>query len=214
MADTKYNLSQLFKAAFGTNSPVYVTQSLSKKEKNGIDFSGIDILPDYYPKEANSWMGTPIIGLLRFKGGEFKKYNYQGELIDYVIGETFLPATTMFTFSRAKNITKTNLLGSNGTVKEIFGFDDWLIDVKGLCLDTPGSSAREKMNSILEWEQIVSAIQVSGKLFTQKGINAVVIDDFKEESVQGSPDVIPFTMRLVSDEPIELFLPTNDKQGL
>jgi hypothetical protein len=214
MADVKYNLSQLFKAAFGINSPVYITESLQRRQNNEFDYSGFETLPEYYPKEANSWMGTPIIGLLRFKGGEFKKYNTQGELIDYVIGETFFPPTTMFTFFRAKKMTLTELLGSNGSVKEIFGLHDWSIDVKGLCLDTPGSSAREKMNSLLEWEQIVSSINVSGKLFTQKNINSIVMEEFKEESVQGSPDVIPFTMRLISDEPIELFLPSTDRQGV
>jgi len=214
MADVKYNISQLFKAAFGVNSPVYVTESLQRTQKNEFDWSGIETLPDFNPKEANSWMGTPIIGLLRLRGGEFKKYNQIGELVDVVVGETFLPPTTMFTFSRAKNITKTNILGSNGTVKEIYGFDDWQIDVKGLCLDTPSMSATEKMEQLLQYESLAGSIAVGGKLFTKKEIHAVVIEDFKIESIQGSPDVIPFTMRLISDEPIELFLPSTDRQGV
>ena len=205
--DARYNLSKLFSAAFGINSPIFITEPLGKKALNTFDYKGIGLIEDYYTKEATSWMGTPIIGLLKFKSGTYKIYNSTGILEDIEYNDFVLPPATLFSFRRSKNITKTNLLGNNGTVKEIFGFDDWVIDVKGLAVDTPQSSARDQIIAIKEWEELASAISVSGKLFTIKNIHAVVMDDYKEESIQGSPGIIPFSMTLTSDDAVELILP-------
>ncbi len=205
--DARYNLSKLFSAAFGINSPIFITEPLGKKTPNNFDYKGIDIIEDYYTKEATSWMGTPIIGLLKFKAGSYKIYGSTGILEDIQYNDFILPPATLFSFRRSKNITKTNLLGNNGTVKEIFGFDDWIVDVKGLAVDTPQSSARDQIIAIKEWEELASAINVSGKLFTTKNIHAVVMDDYKEESIQGSPGIIPFSMTLTSDDAVELILP-------
>ena len=100
------------------------------------------------------------------------------------------------------------MLGNNGTIKEIFGFDDWIIDVKGLCLDNDTFSARQQMSQIELWEEIAGSITISSKLFTSKKIRAVVMEDYRQESVQGSPGVIPFSMTLCSDDAVELILPS------
>lgn len=207
MADSRYNLSQLFKAAFGINSPIFITQPLSREQKETFDYKGIEMITDYHKSEATSWMGTPIIGLLIFKGGTYKRYNSRGVLEDRQMLDFTLPPATLFSFRRAKNITKTNLLGSNGTVKEIFGFDDWIIDAKGLAIDTPEMSATDQIKILGEWENLASSIEIKGSLFTNKNINAITIDDYREESVQGSPGIIPFSMTLSSDESIVLILP-------
>lgn len=202
----KYNLSQLFKTAFGINSPIFITEPLSKQQQKSFDFKGIEIIEDYYTKDATSWMGTPIIGLLIFKAGSYNKYNTVGEIVKKELPEFILPPATLFSFRRSKNITKTNLLGGNGTVKEVFGFDDWIIDVKGLAVDTPTSSARQQIEQLLNFEDLADQIKISGDLFTKKDISAVVIEDFKQEAIQGNPSVIPFSMTLISDEDILLFL--------
>ncbi|WP_300978931.1 DUF6046 domain-containing protein [Flavobacterium sp.] len=207
MADSRYNLSQLFKSAFGINSPIFITQPLSKEQKETFDYRGIEMITDYHKSEATSWMGTPIIGLLKFKGGTYKRYNSRGVLEDRQMLDFTLPPATLFSFRRAKNITKTNLLGSNGTVKEIFGFDDWIIEAKGLAIDTPEMSATDQIKILEEWENLASSIEIKGGLFTNKNINAITIDDYREESVQGSPGIIPFSMTLSSDESIVLILP-------
>lgn len=204
--DKRYNLAQLFQKAFGINSPIFITEPLSKKEVQNLDFKGIEMLPDYYKKEATSWMGTPIIGQLTFKGGTYKYFNGIGEVKEIEMDEFTLPPATLFSFRRAKNITKTNLLGSNGTVKELFGFDDWIIDCKGIAVDTPDVSAFTQIENLLKWERLASSIQISGNLFTSKDINAITIEDYKQDAVQGSPSIIPFSMVLNSDEPIELIL--------
>jgi hypothetical protein len=208
--DTRYNISELFNAAFGIKTPIYTIEPNNQSNNQNLDYSGITYLPDYYKTEGNSWLNTPIIGLLKFKAGSYPVYTPNGEIGFISFDDYIFPPTTLFSFRRAKNITKTNLLGASGTVKEIFGFDDWVIDVKGLCLDdvtAGGFSAREKIRQIEEWEEIAGAINISSKLFTSKKIAAVVIENYNQEAVQASPGVIPFSMTLCSDDAIELILP-------
>ena len=209
--DSRYNLSELFSKAFGINAPIFITEQIDEAKKNVLDYSGITYLPDYYLREKTSWLNTPVVGLLTFKAGSYPIYTPNGEIANVTFDKLILPASTLFSFRRAKNITKTNLLGNNGTIKEVFGFDDWIIDVKGLCLDDQtesGLSARQKISQIELWEEIAGSITISSKLFTSKKIQAVVIEDYRQESVQGSPGVIPFSMTLCSDDAVELILPS------
>lgn len=182
MNDKRYNLAQLFKSAFGINSPIFITEPLIKKEAPKLDFKGIEMLPDYYNRDATSWMGTPIIGQLTFKGGIYHFFDGFGKVTPITMDNFTLPPATLFSFRRAKNITKTNLLGSNGTVKELFGFDDWIIDVKGFAVDTPDMSASTQIHNLLQWERLAASIQITGELFTSKEIQAIVIEDYKQEA--------------------------------
>lgn len=206
MTDQRYNLSQLFKAAFGINSPVYVIDPIGKESKSVISYEGIHILPDYYEAESKSWMGTPIIFGATLKGDSYQQYNSTGEIVRVSLNDFELPPATMFSFRRAHNITRTNLLGSNGTVKEIYGFDDWVIDVKGLALDEPNRSALDQITELLKWERLADAIKINGKLFNQHQIDRVVIADWNDNITQAKPGVIPFQFQMYSDEAIELIL--------
>ena len=203
MADVRYNLSELFRATFGINSPIFITEPLNKEATAAIGFTGLESLPDYYKADATSWMGTPIIGQMKFLADNYAVYLGTGELDTIQMDDYVLPPATLFSFRRAKNITKTNLLGSNGTVKEIFGFDDWIIDVKGFCLDDGNSSAREKINQLERWVTLADSIRVYSKLLVNKKIYRVVIEEYSQEATQGAPGVIPFSMQLCSDEPVE-----------
>lgn len=206
MADLRYNVSKLFQAAFGINSPIYITEPFMKNAPANISFKGIETLPDYYKADAVSWMGTPIMFSAKFLGRSYNKYNADGSRGIVQMGDFQLPAATMFSFRRAHNITRTNLLGSNGTVKEIYGFDDWVIDVRGICLDEPNQSAHEQLEQLLQWEELADGIDISGSLFEQRKISRVCIADWSDNLQQGSSGVIPFQFQLFSDEDIILAL--------
>lgn len=205
--DSRYNISELFRTAFGINSPIFITEPLEKRKTSVLDFSNIETIDNYHKAEAISALGTPIIGLLHFKGKQYNVYNHSGEVMPLDYQDYTLPATTLFMFRRSKNITKTNLLGSNGTVKEIFGFDDWIIDVKGFFLDDEDSSAFDKAREMLEWVSIAGSIEIRGKIFTGKEIFSIVIEDYRQDALQGSPGIIPYSMTLLSDEDVVLVTP-------
>lgn len=203
---SKYNVSRLFQAAFGINSPVYITEPLQKNAPANLSFKGIETLPDYYKPDAVSWMGTPIMFSAKFLGRSYKRYKPDGSIERVQMPDFQMPAATMFSFRRAHNITRTNLLGNSGTVKEIYGFDDWVIDVRGLCLDEPTQSAHEQLEQLLQWEKLADGIGISGGLFQQRGITQVCIADWSDNLQQGSSGVIPFQFQLFSDEDIILVL--------
>lgn len=206
MADIRYNISQLFKAAFGVNSPVFITEPLIRQTAPNISYQGLETLPSYYNPESTSWMGTPIVFQAKFEGGLYSRYKINGELEDVQLQDFVLPPATMFQFRRAKNITKTNVLGSTGTVKEIFGLDDWIIDVRGLALDEPNRSAAKQIEELLKWEELASGIKVIGELFSNHKILSVAMEDWSDNITQGKPGVIAFSFQLTSDVPIDLIL--------
>lgn len=206
MADIRYNLSELFQLAFGQNSPVYIPQSINPRRDNGVEFTGLTVKPDEEAQRM-SWLGTPILFPIKFKKGNYSGYKPNGEIEDVEKQDFYLPSATLVDFRRTKNITKTNVLGDSGTVKEIFSYDDWKIRIKGLCLNEPNNPAYNQISEILSWESIASSIEVSGKLFTDKEINSIAIESIEVVQVQGKPSVIPFTINAVSDQLLILTKP-------
>lgn len=195
MTDIRYDIGKIFKAAFGISSPIYITQPIS--------YSGVNVLAEEEAKQL-SWLGTPIMFPIRFSPGSYKVYDMFGRLVNRELSEFTLPAATLVEFSRAKNITRTEVLGNNGTVKEIFGFDDWHIRMRGVCLPEPNRTEQSQKEALLAWEQVAGAIDVDGKLFSEKGITRMVITYVNFPQVQAKPKVIPFEIYAISDEPIEI----------
>lgn len=206
MEASNYNVSSLFQSAFGITSPIYIPVQFKKDPPNNISYKGLEVLPDYYESTSKSWMGTPIVFSAKFNGGNYRQYRLDGTTEMISMEEFTLPPATMFSFRRAKNINRTNVLGSNGTVKEIYGFDDWIIDVRGLCLDEPTRSAAEQIDTLLKWEQIADGINISGQLFSQHKIDRIAMADWSDNITQGKPGVVPFSFQMYSDEPLELIL--------
>lgn len=206
--DIRYNVAELFKIAFGVNSPVFIPFPLSKTPPAVIDFSGIETKKKdegWYDFEIKSHLGTPVIFAAILEGGKYKVYE-KGKIVEKQFENTMFPYATLFSFRRAKNIIRTNVLGSDGTVKEIFGFDDWVIDVKGLCLDTPEKTAREQLKELLAFKQIADAIEIEGALFEALNITRVCITDWQSEVPQGKEGVIAFQCSMISDGDLEFQL--------
>jgi hypothetical protein len=203
--DNRAILGQLFKTAFGT-MPVYLTVPLGKEKQ--ADLSGFkpEILEEVTYEDAlrKSLYGTPIIFPVLFKGGTYKVYQDRtGKIVDEEFEDLWLPATTMVDFGRSKNIIKTNMLGNEGTVKEVYGFDDWQVRIRILCIKGE-FSARKYVDKLNNFNRIIKPISVEGSLFSAKSIDSIVIESLEEKSVEGSPNVIPIELSCVSDEAMEI----------
>jgi len=151
-----------------------------------------------------SWLGTPILFPIRFKEGSYAVYQANGDIEKIDKQEVFLPASTIVDFNRYKKITKTQVLGDTGTVKELFSLEDWRIRIRGFCLNEPGHPAYEQIMELLEWEKLADSIAVGGSLFEDKGIYQMVIENMEVRQLDGQPGVIPFTIQALSDKPLEL----------
>jgi len=202
MSNFRPDISQLFNAAFGVIPLTYKVDNTSQSSAYA-NYPSIQTRPIEEVKKM-SWMGTPIMFPFKFRGGYYQKYSQAGRLVSNYYNDFELPPTSIVDFRRAKNITKTNVLGSNGTVKEIYGFDDWQIRIRGLCLDTPEITAYQLHQELLKWEEIADSIEVIGELFKDKSIYKLVIEDMDFKQPQGKHNVIPFEITASSDEPLEL----------
>lgn len=202
--DRRYEISQLMKLAFGGSSPVYLTFPIGKQRQRDIVYPSIEVKQSEL-KEAErlSRFGTPIIFPVQFEGGDYKEYDKNAKIIKRNHESFWFPPATMVDFSQSKNLTRTDVLGGNGSVKEIFGFQDWSIRIRTLCI-TDELTAREYEERIIQWSKVTQSIKVIGELFGNKDVHNLVIEDIDIKSLEGSPNVIPIELSCSSDQPFEL----------
>lgn len=210
--------------AFDIKMPIQIAQNAAQKASPGytIPEAGANKEAFYYPKvtisndnhksAVISWMGTPVLFPITFKADgldkPYKVYKPSGELESVEMQNFILPAATVTDFSRAKNIITTDVLGGNGTVKELFGFDDWQIRIRGICLDDPkrkyAPTAQEQKEALMKWERIAGSIKVEGSQFSEKNIFEIVIQSINISQLEGKPWAIKFELNAMSNEPVSL----------
>lgn len=199
------DISQLFNAAFGF-VPITYKPEVGNQNSGEAVYGSVAVEETETAKKL-SWMGTPIMFPISFisSGNKYLYYNGLGQLKEKEnLADFDLPPTTVVDFRRAKNITKTNVLGNNGTVKEIYGFDDWQIRIRGLILDTPTEKAYDIQSELLKWDNLADDIEVKGDLFLDKDIYRITIEEIDFRQPQGRHNVIPFEITASSDQPLEL----------
>lgn len=200
--DNRYNISQLFKLAFGTNLPVYLTVPIGKEPAHTAEYGSVRTVGREEAMRLSK-LGTPIVFPMKFTAGSYKFYDYQSKIVEKQLSDFWLPPATMVDFSRVKNISRTDVIGGNGTIKEIYGFDDWQIRIRTVCHNDELSS-REYEKRLIEWSEVIQSISVEGDLFGWKNIHNLVIESIDIRSLEGTPNIIPIELNCISDEPFEL----------
>lgn len=195
-----YDVSQLLKEAFGINNPISFSEG----------YKGVVAIRDYSNFSRMSWLGTPVIYPIIFQGQAYQSYNEKGEITTVTLAPFELPTVTLSTFARRKNLTETEMTAGYGSVKEMYGFSDWQIDIRGLCLFDPvkgrSMTAQDQAKRLAEFENVAESIPILSELYNDKGIDAIVIKEIYFEQLEGRPNTIPFVIRAVSDRPAELNL--------
>lgn len=208
----QYDVATLFEIAFGIkNYAVFNPEGVgTPPNPPGFNFKGIKVLDDVQEASRLSYMGTPVVFPIKFRGDNYRFYNSSGDIEEFPLEDFELPAATLVNFRRAKIMNTTNALANSGTVKEMYGFDDWIIDIRGLCLRDPGHPNAKTANAqhimLNKYAEVIESISVVGDLFLDKDIHHLVIKEIDFKQVQGKPGVIPFYLRCVSDQAVELNL--------
>lgn len=204
MTDVRYNIHTLFEKAFGIQN-AYIPGAVEIKAFNPAHLTNIE---KYRHIRRISQMGTPVMFPFTLKGGSYPIYNKDGILEKVNCHDFLMPTATMVDFRRPMIVTDTAVLGGKGTVKEVFGFEDWRIRIRGICFNDSSRLrqpfAYEQQKALIRRAQIAGSIPVVGELFNDKSIYAIVLKDISFRQLQGSVNMLPFEISAVSDNPIEL----------
>lgn len=209
MPNTGINIANLFAEVFGVSAPIFIPYGRQLPAFAPEGWKDFRIIKR---EEAllKSWMGTPVMDSFALASGTYRCFDVKGNLSDIEMDDFVMPYATLVEFSRQMNVTKTKVMGNFGTVKEIYGLDDWNINIRGFCLTDKGresqKTADEQAHALVMWSRLVDSIEVSGDLFVQKAIYSLVMENFQLAPMQGKPDVYSFTISAVSDKSIELRL--------
>ncbi len=205
------NISQLFEIAFGIKEiNAYNIDINDSQEPTVFDYSGIQKIDQTNVDAKLSYLGTPILMPMTLKGKKYQVFDSFGNVVLQDYEDFVLPAATLVTMRRAKIINKTKANAANGTVKEMYGFNDWRIDIRGFCLADPShknaTAAYDQKLKLWEYDNVVDSIEILGQLFNDLNISNIAIEEIQFNQLKGKPGVIPFYMKCVSDEPLELIL--------
>ncbi|SFB80158.1 hypothetical protein SAMN05421780_101542 [Flexibacter flexilis DSM 6793] len=161
--------------------------------------------------------GTPIMMPVSFGGKKYNVFAPDGSLksVDYKTYQ--LPATTFCEFSRDKRIAETPINGGVGSIRELYGFSDWEITIRGLLITETKQSGmmacdvfpEDEIRNLQAWENIAASVDVSGLMFNILKIRSIDIKKITIGVIEDAPNVIPFQISAASAQAQELYVKTN-----
>jgi len=168
-----YDLSNLFKDAFGVDIPKEETQK-------------------------TSYLGTPVLYPITFQNYEYLTANNNGGAEYREFSSFTLPTSCIADFRSSKNIITTRI-APNRVVKEIFSIDDYAITIRGFCIPDPMQkqgfkTVQQQLKRLEEWNAILDTICIEGDQFTGRNIECIAIENIDFQTLRGQPNVKPFTI--------------------
>lgn len=153
--------------------------------------------PDFY-----SWLGAPVWDAFRFLAdtviGEDGK--------EQTLNEELILEACLIEISQPKNIVKTAVQGTEGTIKEYINRGDFEITVDGVIVGRDANSPpdRQQMNLLRDRLNSTEALRVASGFLDFLDIDTVVVDRYKFGQIEGSRNAIGFSMELLSDTAYEI----------
>ena len=113
--------------------------------------------------------------------------------------------TVLFQVGQSKNIVKTSVQGFNGTVKEYTSDGDFEINVAGSIVgENPNEYPETDVQTLIKLLSIPEPLEITSEFLSFFGITNVVVESYAMQQNAGFRNVQPFTIRMLSDRPIEL----------
>ncbi len=149
---------------------------------------------------AQSTLGTPVYSNLEIEAGQ---YTLNDKIITY---DAMQINTVLYNVTMTKNIVKTVLAGSNGSIKEYVSDGDYSINISGIIepnkdTGTYHLTAFENFKKILDRPE---SIRFTSWYLQAIGIDDVVIEGYDLPQTNGQYTIQLFNIRALSDTPIEL----------
>ena len=141
---------------------------------------------------GTSYLGTPIYSNLILSDDA-------EELPDLVM-DSILMIVTQF-----RNIVETPLAGRDGTVKEYISDGDFQVEIRGVIISPyKNQYPRDQVVLLKRYCSLKKEISVSSNFLDIFDITTAVVMSYDVGEKVGSRNEVPFTLRLLSDEPIEI----------
>lgn len=168
--------------------------------------------PDWWKKNKRRY-GLPDLSAINSKqllGAKYfmqLKLSYKGQIY-------MLPNEPLISIGLTKTIVKTVTVGKykKGTVKEYINTDDYIISIKGVCVDKydPEVYPSDQVRSLDELANISGALQVEENAFFELfGIRSIVIEDIQFDEMIGESGMQRYTIKAISDT--DFFADLNEK---
>lgn len=178
--------------------------SQSKLERKNEYYLAEDIfIESAFKNGSSAFFGTPVYNGLRFETGVYR--DNEGKEVRYPAVEL---DTVLFDVAMTRNIVKTVVQGRNGTIKEYISDGDFDVNIKGvICSSDPRLYPEEEVSKLLQILKATSSVAVGSEFLNQMfGIYNLVIESYSFEMVAGFQNIQRFTMKCISDEPLEFKL--------
>ncbi|MDP1708852.1 MAG: DUF6046 domain-containing protein [Gammaproteobacteria bacterium] len=206
----KYNMAGLFAMGFGGMFiPRRYEMGEGEDANPAFDFTGFERVGADDITMGTSWLGTPIAFKFGLKGGTYKYYK-GGELKERRVADFQMPLSTMVEVDRSKIDRITPMSGGMGSVKEMYAWEDWNVRISGYFLFDPdhpqASQPVEQRARLLEFEELADSVVLmeDSGLFTDLGIYRLYIRSIRLGQLLGRPNMLPFSLECLSDEPVQL----------
>jgi hypothetical protein len=159
---------------------------------------------------VSSKFGIPTFDTFSFNASVGAKLSYTaskdfgGGTVNIVAPFTF--DTALIEINQTKNIVKTAIAGTNGTVKEYMSEGDFIINLKGVIVGDVANQRPDviRLNSLVAYLKAPLAIPISCHFLEELLISSVVIDSYKLGQREGARNIIDVDISMLSDSPIEL----------
>lgn len=188
----EFNIKEiLIRAAFDYVGPHF--PQWWKKNKTRYD------LPDLSVINSKQLLGAKYFMQL--------KLSYKGQIY-------MLPNEPLVSIGLSKTIVKTVTVGKykKGSVKEYINTDDYIISIKGVCVDKydPEVYPSDQVKALDELVNISDALQVEENAFFELfGIRSIVIEDIQFDEMIGESGMQRYTIKAISDT--DFFADLNEK---
>jgi hypothetical protein len=211
----RYDTSLIYNQAFGLSDKLIKFPKASEPEVQAAQemlFSAGEVV-NINEDNVTSYLGLPVAFPIKFIGSQqvYNEYN-RGDIVQVSLPDMMLPYTTIGEFTRGKVDNRTRTNGGDGTVKEVYGHDDFNIRLRGLILKSHGRdengveyrSPMDVVRQLKRWDDLVDSVWVSGRMFEALDIYQIYIKTIDFKQIKGFPNSIQFEIIAYSDEPIQL----------
>ena len=161
---------------------------------------------DTFGEDRLSQFGTPVFGTFWAVPSSlpYLRYDENGKLVELKIPSFEFPIATVVEFSRRKGTVVTETIGGKGSVKEIMGLSDWNVSIRGLIVQDDsrweGKTVSEQQKRLDKLNEIAGAIKIEGKIFADREIHHILIQELRYTPVQGKPGLVQYEIDALSDE--------------